>query len=114
MVTIVDYKGYQREDGTEFFQLIIQGGVEAVRSQETGRTYLTARKARMSCTFDEATCQSLIGSKLDGSIKKVEDEPYEYTIPTTGEIITLNYRWEYVSEEESVKNEHLVEETIVM
>lgn len=37
MVTIVDYKGYQREDGTEFFQLIIQGGVEAVRSQEKGR-----------------------------------------------------------------------------
>ena len=44
MVTIVDYKGYQREDSTEF-ELIIQGGVEAVRSQETGRTYLTARKS---------------------------------------------------------------------
>ena len=54
----------------------------------------------------------IIGRTLDGSIKKVEGEPYEYTIPTTGEIITLNYRWEYVSEEESVKNEHLVEETI--
>ena len=37
MVTIADYKTYQREDGTDFYVLVVQGEVEAVQSKETGR-----------------------------------------------------------------------------
>ena len=62
MVTIADYKTYQREDGTDFQVLVVQGDVEAVQSKETGRLYLTARTANVACTFDGRTCKSLIGT----------------------------------------------------
>jgi hypothetical protein len=99
MVRIVNYQKRTTEEGKEFFTLELQGGVEIVKSQETGKNYMTARKASMSCTFDEQTCQSLIGTELPGSVKKVECENYSYTIKETGEIITLSHRFEYVEQE---------------
>lgn len=114
MVTIVDYKSHQKEDGTEFYSLLIQAGVEAVKSKETGRTYLTARTTRVSCTFNKDTCQSLKGTQLPGTIKKVEVEPYEYAVPNSGEILTLSHRFEYVSEEESIVNNNVIEKELVI
>ena len=70
--------------------------------------YLTARTATVSCTFDENTCKSLIGSELSGKIMKVDVEPYEYTVPDSGEIITLTERNEFVSEEEAILQDNLV------
>ena len=102
MVRIVNFQKRTTEQGKEFFTLELQGGVEIVKSQETGKSYMTVRKASMSSTFDEFTCQSLIGTELPGSIKKVECEAYSYTIKDTGEIITLNHRYEYVDTEVSV------------
>jgi len=102
MVRIVNYQKRTTEQGKEFFTLELQGGVEIVKSQETGKSYMTARKASMSSTFDELTCQSLIGTELPGSVKKVECEAYSYTIKDTGEVITLNHRFEYVDTEVSV------------
>jgi len=114
MVKIVDYKTYQKEDGTEFYSLVLQSGVEAVKSRETGRTYLTARAARIACTFDEETCESLKGTELPGSIKKVEVEPYEYTVPTTGETITLSHRYEYLDEQESIVKDNVIDKELVI
>jgi hypothetical protein len=114
MVTIVDYKTYQREDGTNFHALVVQGGLEAVKSQETGRTYLTARTAKVPCTFEQATCESYKGTQLPGTIKKVKVEPYEYTIPETGEMLTLSHRYEYVSEENNVVNNNVIEKELVL
>ena len=114
MVTIVGYKTYSREDGSEFYALVVQGGVEAVRSQETGRTYLTARQAKVACTFDEDTCESLIGTTLDGKIKKVQVEPYEYMIPDTGELVTLEHRYEFINEIDDIIEEHVLEEEVVV
>lgn len=108
MVKIVDFKTYQKEDGTEFCTLKVQAGVEAVKSKETGRMYLTARTATVPCTFDEATCEALIGSELSGTIRKVNVEPYEYTVPDSGEIITLTERNEFVSEEEAILQDNIV------
>jgi hypothetical protein len=102
MVRIVNFQKRTTEQGREFFTLELQGGVEIVKSQETGKSYMTARKASMSSTFDELTCQSLIGTELPGSIKKLECEAYSYTIKDTGEIITLNHRFEYVDTDEFV------------
>ncbi len=102
MVRIVNFQKRTTEQGKEFFTLELQGGVEIVKSQETGKSYMTVRKASMSSTFDEFTCQSLIGTELPGSIKKLECEAYSYTIKDTGEIITLNHRFEYVDDEVSV------------
>ena len=108
MVTIIDYKTYQREDGTDFNVLIVQGGVEPVKSKITGKLYLTARKASVSSSFDEITCQELVGTKLQGAITKVEVEPYQFVIKETGEVITRNHRYEFVTEEELILNENLI------
>lgn len=99
MVTIVNFKKTANKEGEEFFALEIQGGVEMVRSKETGRFYATAKKTSMPSTFDEATCQAMIGQQISGRVVKVDCEPYEYTIKSTGEVITLSHRYEYSPEE---------------
>lgn len=109
MVTIVDYKTYERENGTTFNTLVVQGGIEAVKSKETGKTYLTARTARVSCTFDEFMCESLKGTQLPGSVKKVVSAPYEYAIPSSGEIVTLTHRYEYLDEQETIVNNNVIQ-----
>lgn len=97
-VHIVDYKERQNANGEAFFALIVEGDIEMVQSQETGRFYATARRASMASTFNEDTCQRLIGKSLPGSIQKVDCDAYEYTIPETGEVITLSHRYEFVPE----------------
>lgn len=112
MVRIVNYQKRTTEQGKEFFTLELQGGIEIVKSQETGKSYMTARKASMSCTFDELTCQSLIGTELPGSVKKVVCEEYSYTIKETGEIITLSHRFEYVEQEAPIQTAEKSKTTI--
>lgn len=114
MVTIVDYKTYQKEDGENFYALVVQGGLEAVKSKKTERTYFTTKTARVACTFGEAMCKQLIGTEMPGSIRKVEVEPYEYAIPDTGEIIELNQRNEYVGEEERIIEKNVQEKATVI
>lgn len=113
MVTIVDYKKYQRESGEAFYALEIQGGIESVKSKETGRTYFTARTAKVSCTFNEMTCKALIGTQMPGSIKKVEVKTYEYVDQQTGETIQLEHRYEYLSEEESIIEQQVLKNEMV-
>ena len=112
MVRIVNYQKRTTEEGKQFFTLELQGGIEIVKSQETGKSYMTARKASMSCTFDELTCQSLIGTELPGSVRKVECEEYSYTIKDTGEVITLSHRFEYVEQEAPVQTTEKSKTTI--
>ena len=114
MVTIKDFKKRESKDGEEFLVLVLQGGVTPVKSQTTGRMYFTAKTCTVSCTFDEETCQSLIGSQFPGNIIKVETEPYEFTIPETGEIIQLSHRWEYQDNVEEPVSEPIIEESQVM
>ncbi|WP_321289378.1 hypothetical protein [uncultured Sunxiuqinia sp.] len=103
MVTIVDHALRKNQEGEEFYAIILQGGIEMVKSQETGRYYATAKRASVPSTFDEQTCKSMVGQQMTGEIKKVECEPYEITIKETGEIIELSHRWEYQSEVESAE-----------
>jgi len=95
MVTISNYSEAKNAEGESFFLLEVQGKVEFVKSQTSGRMYATARKTKISSTFDERTCQSLIGQQLPGGIEKVNVEPYSYVIEETGEEIQLSHRWEY-------------------
>ena len=94
MITIVDYKQAINEDGEQFNMLKLQGDVEMVKSKETGRYYATARKTLISSTFDERTCEELIGKKMPGEIQRVSCEPYQYELES-GEVITLEHTWEY-------------------
>ena len=103
MVTIADYSKRQNSEGKEFNALILQGGLELVKSQKSERYYATAKKASIPSTFNEETCKTLIGQQLPGAIMKVACEPYEFTVPETGEIIVLGYRWEYLKEEATIE-----------
>ena len=111
MIRIINYKTRQREDGTDFYLLEVQGGIEMVLSKTSGQYYATAKKATVSTTFDEETCKALIGTEMPGSIEKVECQPFEYVIKETGEVINLHHRYRFVpelpaslKEEQAIKN----------
>ena len=98
MVRIINYQKRQTEEGKEFFVLELQGGIEMVKSTKTGKFYVTARKVSISSTFDELTCQALIGTELPGSVEKVSCKPYDFVIKETGETISLTHTYEYLEE----------------
>lgn len=106
MVTVTGYKERQAEDGRSYFALEVQGGIEMAKSQSSGMYYATARKAQLSSTFTEDVCKTLIGKELPGSVIKEQCAPYEYTIKETGEIITLNHRYQYIPEEVETNSEY--------
>lgn len=113
MVSVIGYKKFEKENGDDFLVLVLQGGVEPVKSQTTGKMYFTARTVNVPATFDEDTCKSLIGSQFEGIIKKIESEPIEYTIRETGEVTTRNFRYEYVTETDEIINEQIISDELV-
>jgi len=111
MVTIKNFKSITKSDGEKFFALIVEGGVQPVKSQKTGRMYFTTRTATVPTTFEEKTCKSVLGTQFNGEIKRVDCEPYDFTIEETGEVITLSHRWEYVDENLEILDSHVIKET---
>lgn len=104
MVRIIDYRTRINAEGEPFLALVVQGGITLVKSKETGLYYATAKKTSIPCTFDEATCKTLIGQELDGTVERVDCEAYEFTNETTGEVITLDHRWVFVKTGDTVEN----------
>jgi len=100
MVKVVGYQLRKSDDGKEFFALILQGGIEIVRSQ-SGGMYATARQTSLPSTFNEESCKLLVGQELTGQIQRVECPPYEYTVPSTGEVIVLSHKYDYVPDEKN-------------
>ena len=98
MVTVIDYAVRQRQEGGEFVALILQGGLSLVKSQNTGNFYATVKKCSIPSTFDAETAQAMVGERVPGSVVKKSCEPYEYTVPDTGEILELTHRWVYLPE----------------
>ncbi len=105
MVTVNSYKVAQNKEGKDFIALELQGEVEAVHSVQTGKVYLTARTVWVPTTFNLAFASMLVGKQMPGTVKKQACQPYEYTIPETGETISLAYQFVYDPEEASVKQE---------
>ena len=99
MVTIIDFKKRTNTEGEEFIALVVEGGIEIVTAQ-SGKMYATARKCSIPSTFDENSCKAIIGQEIPGNIQTVPCEPYEYTVESTGEIVTLEHRWQYTKEPE--------------
>lgn len=99
MVTVINYKERNKEDGTSFFVLEVQGDLEMVKSETTGQFYATAKKAYLPTTFDELTCKALIGGQIEGSVQKVSCEPYESVNKATGEVAVLRHRYQYQLED---------------
>lgn len=61
MVRIVNYVERHNALGESFYTLILQGGIEMVKSNTNGRFRATAKRASDTSTFNEAACKSLIG-----------------------------------------------------
>ena len=114
MVKIVDFVKRTNKEGNEFYALILQSGIELVKSRDTGRWYATAKRASITSTFDEAMCQSLIGQEIPGSVQRVECEPYDFTIKDTGEVLTLTHRWQFVNEGEILAAQVVAPEKVAM
>lgn len=104
MVTINNFAPRKREDGSLFYVLELTSGVELIKSATTGQFYATAKKCTIPSTLSESACLAMRGSSLPGSIQKVSCEPYDYIHKQTGEIMMLDYRFEYVPEENVVEN----------
>jgi hypothetical protein len=113
MVTVKEIKKVENSKGEEFYGLIVQSGVMSVKSKQTGRVYITAKRAFAATTFDEQTASSFIGTEFEGTLKKVQTDPYEYTIKETGEIIVLTHRYEFVDPALELE-EQVVEESAVI
>ncbi|QSB27682.1 hypothetical protein [Flavobacterium sp. CLA17] len=103
MVTIINFKERQTEEGKVFFVLEAQGGIEMIQSKVTGNFYATAKKAFIPATFDEVTCKALIGTQMPGQIIKEQCDPYEYINKESGEVIMMYHRYVYAQEELEVK-----------
>lgn len=66
-----------------------------IQSQKTGKFYATVRKCNISTTFDESIAKGLIGSVLPGTIERISTDPYDYTIKSTGEVVTMSHSYGY-------------------
>lgn len=103
MVTVVGFAKRQRTDGQQFIALILQGGLEMVKSKQTDQYYCTVRKCSISSTFDEPTARMMIGEKIPGSIQKLTCENYSYVVKESGEVLNLDFRWAYLPEGASLE-----------
>ena len=110
MLKIIEVAPRVNADGEEFYALILQDGLQLVKSKETGNYYATAKSTSITSTFNEEVAKSMIGSEIPGTIQKVACESYEYTIKDTGEVINLEHRWQYYPEGETVPTELKVAE----
>ena len=114
MVTIVDFVKRRNKEGKEFNALILQSGIELVKSRETDRWYATSKRASITSTFDDAMCQGLIGQQIPGSVQRIETEPYEFTVKDTGEVLSLTHRWVYLNEGEVLAAQVVAPEKVAM
>ncbi len=95
MVTVTACLERQKKDGSTFTVLEISGGVELVMSQTTQRYYATLRKCTIPFTGTMEVAKMMIGQKIEGEIVRTIVEPYQFTNPRTGEVITLQHSYAY-------------------
>jgi hypothetical protein len=112
MVKIIATHLRQSEKGN-FVSLELQGDIELLQSQQTGRFYATARRCFISTTFDLATAKSFVGNSLPGSIARVACDPYAYKVPETGEEVTLSHTFSYIpSHQQAQEEQHRMSEEL--
>ena len=98
MVEVVGYSLKTPKEGKPYVALEIEGEIEMVQSQNTGRFYATVRRCTISSTFDQMTAERMVGKQMAGSIERVACEPYDFTIRETGEVVKMGYRWDFQPE----------------
>ena len=109
MVEIIGFQKRTNAEGQDFNVLVLQGGIELIKSSETGNYYGTAKRATITCTFDERMCKQLIGTKLPGKVERVSCPEYEFAIPGADELVKLSHTYKYSAEPVSAE-EHVYQE----
>lgn len=97
MVKITSYQ-LRKSEGREFFALILESGIEIVKSSN-GKFYASTKKVSIPCPFSEETCKALLGEQMKGSIRSVQCDPYSFIVPETGEELIRDTHYEYFPEE---------------
>jgi hypothetical protein len=95
MVTVTACLERQKKDGSSFVVLEISGSAEMVLSQTTQKWYVTLRKCTIPFTGKMDVAKMLIGQKIDGEIVRTIVEPYQFTNPRSGEVITLQHSYSF-------------------
>jgi hypothetical protein len=97
MVIVNDFAVRENSKGETFIALILTGGLEMIRSKNTGKFYASIRKASIPCTFTEEVAEAMKGSKMPGTIVKVPCAPYTY-LSKDGEEVEIDFTYEYQQE----------------
>jgi hypothetical protein len=121
MVTVKKAHQRQSKEGNVFIALELTGDLELVQSQQTGRFYATVRRCFISSTLSVEQATQFIGQKMQGSIVRVSSDPYDYTVPETGEVITLCHTYSYqpdeltevrIAKSEPIEGDFIVDEVL--
>jgi hypothetical protein len=96
-----------------FVLLELSGDLEMVQSMNSLKFYATVRKCSVTTTVDLETAKAFIGKQMPGRIVRAQSEQYDYTT-ASGEVIPLNYKWEYVPEERpAVSSSEKVSQSVI-
>lgn len=107
MVTIINYKEVQTEDGRQFVSIELQSEPKLIKSSTTGNFYLTVNKTRVTTALPVEVCKTLVGQKLPGTVEKIQVEPYESINKETGEVKVLHHVFVYTPDEQSTQKVQL-------
>lgn len=94
MIIITGVLKRQRQDGTEFLVLQIEGEPEVVVSKASGKPYFTTKRTTVPCTFSESVATTMLGKQMPGIIERIPCEPYSFTT-STNEVIELDFTYTY-------------------
>ncbi len=103
-VTVINAFEIENAEGDTFVSLELQGGITMIQSKSSGKFYATSKRTRIASTFDLETAKHMIGEKIPGSIEKVSCPPYEYQVPNSDEVVTLDFTYQFVSEGSKFKS----------
>ena len=96
MVTIAKAVVRQnKKDGNEFLSLTLVGGLDIITSAKTGNQSLVAMRCNITSNLPVELAGSLIGEKLEGTVVKVKCAPYQWTNPTTAEVMEISHTYRY-------------------
>ena len=112
MVTVIGFQKRTNAEGQDFNVMVLQGGIELIKSSETGNYYGTAKRATITCTFDDRMCKQLVGTRLPGKVQRVSCPEYEFLVPGTNEKLKLNHTYRYDAEPATAE-EHVYQEEVL-
>lgn len=84
-----------KKDGREFLSITVVGDLDIVTSAKTGNQSLVAMKCNISSNLPVGMASSLIGQQIEGQVVKVPCTPYQWTNPTTAEVVELSHTYRY-------------------